>query len=348
MRWIVRRDDADLVQRQRRFGRFARAKVSVVNRVERAAEHAEATLRCSCLAADACGASCGSDQICRFASRASGIGDPPSARAAAACHDLLPRGFEQRVHAFAGRAGDLEERQLPLLDVTFQRLHALPDRPPRPSCSRRRSAAWPRPPARTARSSSRIVSKSSTGSRPDAPETSTRWTSTFVRSMWRRNWWPRPWPSCAPLIRPGHVGDDEAAIVAQRHDAEVGRERRERVVGDLRTRRGDPRDQRGLAGVGESDQADVGNQLQLQPKLLLFARLRPARSGAARDWWTRRNARCRARRGRLWRRARAGPPPRDRRAGGDAAPSGSFSKTSVPIGTAISRSSAVCPVRFDP
>ena len=35
----------------------------------------------------------------------------------------------------------------------------------------------------------------------------------------------------------GHVGDDEAAIAAQLHDAEVGRQRRERVVRDLRAAR---------------------------------------------------------------------------------------------------------------
>ena len=44
-----------------------------------------------------------------------------------------------------------------------------------------------------------------------------------------------------------HIGHDEAAIVAQPHDAEIGRERRERIVGDLRTRGGDARDQRRLA-----------------------------------------------------------------------------------------------------
>jgi hypothetical protein len=53
MRRIAQRDDADLVQRQRRFGRFAGAKVAVMNRVESAAQHAEADVRCSCLATDA-------------------------------------------------------------------------------------------------------------------------------------------------------------------------------------------------------------------------------------------------------------------------------------------------------
>ena len=39
--------------------------------------------------------------------------------------------------------------------------------------------------------------------------------------------------------QPGHVGDDEAAIVAQRDHAEVRRQRGERIVGDLRLRRRD-------------------------------------------------------------------------------------------------------------
>ena len=31
--------------------------------------------------------------------------------------------------------------------------------------------------------------------------------------MWRRNCVPRPAPSLAPSIKPGNVGDDEAALV---------------------------------------------------------------------------------------------------------------------------------------
>ena len=91
--------------------------------------------------------------------------------------------------------------------------------------------------------------------------------------MCRRKRSPSPWPACAPRIEPGHVGDDEAAIVAQRDDAEIGRQRRERVVGDLRTRGGDARDQGGLAGVRKADQTDVGEQLQLQAQESLFAGL---------------------------------------------------------------------------
>ncbi len=63
-------------------------------------------------------------------------------------------------------------------------------------------------------------------------------------------------PETVALVRAldqaGHVGDDEAAVAAERDDAEVRRQRRERIVGDLRTGRRDPRDQRGLARRWES------------------------------------------------------------------------------------------------
>src|ERR687887_421270 len=71
----------------------------------------------------------------------------------------------------------------------------------------------------------------------------------------------------------GHVGYDEAAIVAQPDHAEVGGERGERIVGDLRTRGGDARDQRRLAGVWKSDEPDVGEQLELEAQILDLARL---------------------------------------------------------------------------
>ena len=106
----------------------------------------------------------------------------------------------------------------------------------------------------------------------------------------------------------GHVGHHEAAVVAQRDDAEVRRQRRERVVGDLGPRRRDARDQRGLARVGEPDQADVGEQLQLQAQVPRPRPARPARRAAGRDWSRWRTARCRVRRGRRGPRARAGRP----------------------------------------
>jgi hypothetical protein len=68
------------------------------------------------------------------------------------------------------------------------------------------------------------------------------------------------------------IGHHEAAIAAQRHHAEVGRQRRERVVGDLRARRRDARDEGGLARVGETHEPDVGQQLQLEMQRLHLAR----------------------------------------------------------------------------
>ena len=112
-----------------------------------------------------------------------------------------------------------------------------------------------------------------TGSRPDAPETSTRWIEHLGPLDVAQELVAEAVAFVRALDQAGHIGDDEAAVVAQRDHAQVRRERRERVVGDLRTRRGDARDQRGLAGVGESDQADVSDQLQLQAQIPLFARL---------------------------------------------------------------------------
>ena len=129
-------------------------------------------------------------------------------------------------------------------------------------------------------SSRRSTSRSVAGSRPVSLDTSTRCTSTLVRSRWRRNWWPSPWPRCAPSISPGTSASDEAAIAAQADDAEVRRERGERIGGDLRPRGRHARDQRRLAGVGEADQADVGEQLHLEPQILDLAR--QARLHAAR------------------------------------------------------------------
>ena len=60
------------------------------------------------------------------------------------------------------------------------------------------------------------------------------------------------------------VRDDEGAVHVHTHDAELGRRGRERVVGDLRRRRADARDERRLAGVRKADDTDVGEELQLE------------------------------------------------------------------------------------
>ena len=76
---------------------------------------------------------------------------------------------------------------------------------------------------------------------------------------------PRPWPSCAPSIRPGNIGHHESAlIVASTDHAQVRLERGERIIGDLGPGRRDARDQRGFAGVRKADQPDVGQQFQFE------------------------------------------------------------------------------------
>ena len=73
------------------------------------------------------------------------------------------------------------------------------------------------------------------------------------------------------LDQAGHVGDGELAAVGRLDRAEHGRERRERIVGDLRARVRDPREQRRLARVRQADERGVGEQLQAQLDLALLA-----------------------------------------------------------------------------
>ncbi len=65
------------------------------------------------------------------------------------------------------------------------------------------------------------------------------------------------------LDQPGDVGDHRLAVLALDRP-QRRRERREGVVGNLWRRPGKAAEQRGLAGVGQPDQADVGEQFQLQ------------------------------------------------------------------------------------
>ena len=73
-----------------------------------------------------------------------------------------------------------------------------------------------------------------------------------------------------PLDEARDVGHHEA-LAAPAHHAQVGRQGGEGVVGDLGARPGDAADERGLAGVGVADDADVGEQLQLELEVLLLA-----------------------------------------------------------------------------
>ena len=74
------------------------------------------------------------------------------------------------------------------------------------------------------------------------------------------------------LDQAGDVGDHEAAVHFHADHAQVRVQGGERVVGHFRRRRRDRTDEGGLAGVGEAQQADVGQQLHFHADLALFAR----------------------------------------------------------------------------
>src|SRR6056297_2602666 len=83
----------------------------------------------------------------------------------------------------------------------------------------------------------------------------------------------------------GHVGQGETVVTpaAALDHAQVGRERRERIVGDLGTRVRDRGQQAGLAGVRVAHQARVGDRPQLEAQTAqsaLAAVLREARRAA--------------------------------------------------------------------
>lgn len=76
------------------------------------------------------------------------------------------------------------------------------------------------------------------------------------------------------LDEAGNVGDDEGFLIgsfADGNDAEVGLECGEGVVGDFGFGRRDARDEGGLADVGVADDADIGEDLELEAEGELFA-----------------------------------------------------------------------------
>ena len=69
----------------------------------------------------------------------------------------------------------------------------------------------------------------------------------------------------------GNIGEDElAALVAD--DAELRAERGERIIADLGLGVGDRIEEGRLAGVGQADEADVGEQFEAQPHPCFLAR----------------------------------------------------------------------------
>src|SRR5262245_19466006 len=71
---------------------------------------------------------------------------------------------------------------------------------------------------------------------------------------------------------PRNISHDETLAVVVTDHAQIRGQRSKRIVGDFRPHRGDRRDQRRLAGVGQPDDADIGEQAQLDLKLSLFSR----------------------------------------------------------------------------
>ena len=81
------------------------------------------------------------------------------------------------------------------------------------------------------------------------------------------------------LDQAGNVGEHELGLVAAHH-AELGMQGGEGIVGDLRPRRRGRRQQGRFAGIGQTHQPGIGDQLQPQPQPAFLART--AGIGAAR------------------------------------------------------------------
>jgi hypothetical protein len=83
-----------------------------------------------------------------------------------------------------------------------------------------------------------------------------------------------------PFDQSGDVDHHEGLKFVDAHDAQLRFERRERIVGNFGTGRGNDREQRRLSGVRQSDDSAIREQLELEPKvetLAAFAELREAR-----------------------------------------------------------------------
>ena len=132
-------------------------------------------------------------------------------------------------------------------------------------------------PAPYAASSASIVRQRSSAS---SSAESITCTSSRARSRCARNSWPSPTPSLAPSISPGTSATTSCRPSERLHGPEHRREGRERVLGDLRPRVRDPRQERRLAGVREADERGVGEELQAELDLPLVAG--PADLGEAR------------------------------------------------------------------
>ena len=89
----------------------------------------------------------------------------------------------------------------------------------------------------------------------------------------------QPYSIVCAFDQAGQVSQHEFATVHSDH-TELWMQRGEWIVGDLRFGRADRGKERGLAGIGQTDQPGIGDQLQAQANSPLFARL--ARIGVSR------------------------------------------------------------------
>ena len=92
-----------------------------------------------------------------------------------------------------------------------------------------------------------------------------------MRSTWPRKRSPMPAPSAAPSISPGMSASTNSRPL-WRTTPSCGRSVVNGIVADLGLGVGDGVDEGRLAGIGQADQADVGQQLQPQPDPHFLAR----------------------------------------------------------------------------
>lgn len=78
-------------------------------------------------------------------------------------------------------------------------------------------------------------------------------------------------PLMGALDEPRYIGDHKRPSLRQTHHTQVRDKGGEWVVGDFGAGGGDLRYEGGFAGVGEADEAHLGEELQLEPDMPLFS-----------------------------------------------------------------------------
>src|SRR4030095_12770777 len=81
---------------------------------------------------------------------------------------------------------------------------------------------------------------------------------------------PEAVPKMGALNETRHVSHHVALEILQFHDTEVGFQSGEWIVSNLRSSRGNARNQSGFAYIGKPHQADVRQQLEFKPHIALY------------------------------------------------------------------------------